>query len=304
MEQLRYDGKVVIVTGAGGGLGAAYAKLLAARGAKVVVNDLGSSMSGDGSDSSAAEATIAEITAAGGTAIRDGGDVTDAKAMSRMVAATVAEFGRIDAVISNAGIIRTEPWDEVQRADIQRQLNVHLFGGFEVAKAAWPELVKSRGSIVFTTSAGMLGSNFIFGYSIAKASVYGLMRSLAVEGRSAGVRVNAVMPGAETRMQDTAIDAAPRSTDYLLSPANAAPLTCYLVHDQCTSSGEMYLTGRGHAARVVLASTPGVSRRETDLEWVAENFAAIEDTRELVVEKDLETHRNRVFGIWADGHDA
>lgn len=302
MNRLRFDDKVIIVTGAGRGLGAAYAALLAERGATVIVNDLGSSMEGDGSDASAAEDVVHGVQQAGGTAIADGTDVTDAVAVQAMVDGVLQRFGRIDGVINNAGIIGMQRFADLGRESLQRQLDVHLLGSLNVTKAAWPALIRSTGRVVLTASSGMLGSNTTMAYNIAKAAVYGLLRSLAIEGAEVGVSVNGVMPAAETRMQSTAIDAGPsrRPVAESSSPENAAPLTCFLLHPSCDVNGEMYLTGRGLAKRVVLATTAGASTRITDLEWVAEHFSEIGDATELTVETGLEAWRTRSFALWED----
>jgi NAD(P)-dependent dehydrogenase (short-subunit alcohol dehydrogenase family) len=299
---IRFDGKVFVVTGAARGLGAAYARLLTSRGASVVMNDLGSRMEGGGHDLSAIRTAVEEVTADGGIAVANGADITSPEGPDSIVSAALDNFGRLDGVINNAGIITTQDFSSLTPHDIQRQLDVHLFGSLAVTRAAWPAIVETKGAIVFTTSAGMLGSSFTIAYNIAKAAVYGLTRSLATVAEPLGVRVNAVMPGAETRMQGTAQDGRSGSGDVppLLSPDNAAPMAAWLVHPDCTVNGQMFSSGRGQVARVVMASAAEYASREMTLEGVAANFDQIMDASDLTVETTLEANRARTFSVWAD----
>lgn len=301
MQPVEYDGRVVLVTGAGRGLGRAYARLLARRGARVLVNDLGSKMTGEGSDPSAAAGVVREIIDAGGDAVADHGDVSDPAAAATMVELALDRFGRLDAVINNAGIIATDSVTELTVESLRRNLDVHLIGSWNVTRAAWPELVRTGGAVVMTTSAALFGSDRFLAYSTAKGAVYGLMRSLARAGAAEGVRVNAVMPAAETRMQGTAADAvgagALRATDPVAGPENAAAVACYLVHSDCTANGETFMTGRGRAAAVVLASGEPLREAET---WTLERVAGALDTLSATtawqVETSLEDYRSRVVG--------
>lgn len=299
---LRFDGKVFVVTGAARGLGAAYAQLLAQRGASVVMNDLGGNMEGGGHDITAISAAVDKVTDLGGIAVANSADITSSEGPASIVAAALDNFGRLDGLINNAGIITTQDFKDLTPEEIQRQLNVHLFGSLAVTRASWSELVKANGSVVFTTSAGMLGSSFTIAYNIAKASVYGLVRSLATVSEPLGVRVNAVMPGAETRMQGTSQDGrgGTGDTQTLLSADNAAPMVAWLVHPDCTANGEMFASGRGHAARVIMASGEGYSNREMTLEGVAHNFDQIMDVSNLTIETTLEANRTRTFSRWND----
>lgn len=300
---VRFDDKVYIVTGAARGLGAAYARLLAGRGASVVMNDLGVSMEGSGRDLSAIRDAVDEITAKGGVAVANGDDITSAEGPDSIVAAALDNFGRLDGLINNAGIISTQDFATLTPADIQRQLDVHLFGSLAVTRAAWAALTETRGSVVFTTSAGMLGSSFTIAYNIAKAAVYGVVRSLATVSEPLGVRVNAVMPGAETRMQGTAVDGRSGTGDApsLLSPDNAAPMVAWLVHPDCTANGQMFSSGRGHVAPVIMASGAGYSNRDMNLESIESNFDQIMDLSNLTIETTLEANRTRGFSRWDTG---
>ncbi|WP_181779419.1 SDR family NAD(P)-dependent oxidoreductase [Pseudonocardia pini] len=298
-----FEGAVVAVTGAGRGLGAAYARLLTERGARVVVNDRGTATDGSGSSRSTADDLVRALRAEGGQAVANHGDITDPQQAAGIVGDALDHFGRLDAVINNAGIISTTTFDELSAQALQRQLDVHLFGALNVTRAAWPSLVEAEGAAVFTLSAGMLGSRHTMAYNVAKAAVLGLMRSLATEGAAVGVRVNAVMPGAETRMQSTALDAdsaetAERRRVGVNSPDNAAPLACYLVHDSCPANGEVFAAGRGHMAKIALAAGRGLAEREPTLEGVAAEFERIRSADELREETDLLSYRDRLIGIW------
>lgn len=273
---VRFDGRVVIITGAGRGLGAAYAKLLAARGAKVVVNDLGSAVDGSGSDRTQAESVVEEIRAAGGEAVADASDIADPDGGFRVVASALNAFGRIDGVITNAGIYSEENIYTVDADAINRHLSVHLFGSLNVVKPAWPHLVESRGSVVLTLSAAMLGASDFMAYSIGKAATFGLMRNLAATGSADGVRVNAVMPAADTRMQSSNPSAqlSPErvAVSGLSTPAKAAPAVCYLVHSDCPATGEVFATGRGWIKRLAIGLTEGFGDANMSLEGVAAHF--------------------------------
>ncbi|MGO4689482.1 SDR family NAD(P)-dependent oxidoreductase [Glaciibacter sp. 2TAF33] len=299
---VRFDGKVYVVTGAARGLGFAYAQLLASRGASVVMNDLGGRMEGGGQDLSTIQDAVAEITAQGGIAVPNGADITSAEGPDGIVSTALERFGRLDGVINNAGIITTQTFETLTPEDIQRQLNVHLFGSLAVTRAAWPALSETGGAVVFTTSAGMFGSTFTIAYNIAKASVYGLMRSLSVVGEPLGIRVNAVMPGAETRMQGTAQDGrtGKGDTDPWLSPENAAPMAAWLVHPDSPFTGRMFSTGRGHVGPIVMAAALGYSKRDLDLEGIASHVHDLSDLTRLTVETTLEAHRARTLAVWGD----
>ncbi|MCW2494496.1 SDR family NAD(P)-dependent oxidoreductase [Jatrophihabitans sp.] len=300
MSEIRFDGKVVAITGAGGGLGAAYARLLAERGASVVVNDLGTAMEGEGRSSEAADRMVAEIRQAGGTAVADYGDITDPAAAAALVDGALSRYGRLDGVINNAGIIIRGRFLETTPELLNRHLAVHLMGSLNVTQAAWPALVDAKGAVLFTVSAGMLGSPHAVAYNTAKAAVLGLMRSVACEGALSGVRVNAVMPGAETRMQGDAGSAASaaRALVQVNSPANAAVAACYLLHDSCTANGDVFAIGRGLTARIVLASTAGVAEREPTLESMAAGFDDVVAFTGLREERDLPGFRDRLIAVW------
>ena len=286
MSEHRFDGRVAVVTGAGRGIGRAYALLLAERGAAVVVNDLGASIEGTGADQGPAHEVVAAIIAAGGAAIADGHDVSDAAGAQAMVDTAVDVYGRLDALINNAGIIRWAAFPDVSPEDFDAHLAVHLRGSFLVTRAAWPHLVDSgQGRVVMTTSAGILGLPHNASYAAAKGGVLGLTRSLATRGAKYGLKVNAIAPAANTRMADGGPTA--------LDPALVAPLAAYLAHEDCPVTGEVYTAGAGRFARLFLASTPGwVAGGEGDdtgptLEGVAAHWEAINAEEGYTVPADL-----------------
>lgn len=280
---LRFDGRVAIVTGAGRGLGRAYARLLAGRGASVVVNDVGSSMAGDGADARVAARVVEEIVAAGGTAVADGHDVSTPDGGAALVDAALARFGRVDAVVNNAGIMRWAGMPEVTATHLDDHLGVHVRGSFNTARAAWPHFAaQGCGRVVNTTSAGLFGLPDNVAYATAKAGIVGLTRSLAAAGSKHGIKVNAVAPAAVTRMAGQ-----PDGADPALAPELAAPLVAYLAHEDCPVSGEVYAAGGGRFARIFVACTPGWVDTNATIEDVAAHWAAINDERGYDVPADL-----------------
>lgn len=203
MSALRFDGKVAVVTGAGRGIGAAYASLLAARGARVIVNDIGTSRFGHGADSSPAAEQASLIRRAGGVAEPDTSDISTPGGALSLVKHAVSSFGRLDIAVNNAGIYWTDSFPDIDPTDLQRQLAVHVGGSFNVARAAWPHLRASgTGRMVMTTSTGALGSADLISYGSAKAAVLGLGRALAMAGQPHGIKVNVIAPMAMTRMMN------------------------------------------------------------------------------------------------------
>jgi NAD(P)-dependent dehydrogenase (short-subunit alcohol dehydrogenase family) len=239
----------------------------------VVVNDLGGTIEGSGSDAGPADEVVALISAAGGSAVADTSDVSGAAGAQALVDAAVGQFGRLDILINNAGIIRWAAFPEADEDNLTAHLAVHTVGSFNTARAAWPHMVdQGYGRIVMTTSSGVFGLPNNISYATAKAAVIGLTRSLAVGGAKCGIRVNLIAPAAMTRM---AGGAGPDGMD----PELVAPMAAFLAHEDCPVSGEMYAAGAGRFTRLFLASTAGYVHRGpgATIEDVAAHWADIND---------------------------
>jgi len=293
MSELSFDGRVAVVTGAGRGIGRAHARLLAARGAQVVVNDLGGSMAGDGSDAGPAQSVVDEIAAAGGRAVADTSDVSTPAGGQAIIDAAIEHFGRIDIVVNNAGIIRWAALPEVDLDNLEAHLAVHLIGSFNTMRAAWPHFVKqSYGRVVLTTSSGLFGFDNNLSYAAAKGGVIGMARSAKLAGEPHGIKVNLIAPAAQTRMAggDPLPDDARAVPGRPFMPADAvAPMVAFLAHESCPVNGEIYTAGAGRFARLFIASTEGYVHPggPAAVEDVAKNWAAINDESGYFVPGDL-----------------
>lgn len=282
--ELRFDGRVAVVTGAGGGLGRAYALLLASRGAKVVVNDLGTSVAGDGRDAERAPAVVAEIAAAGGRAVASSDSVATTAGAEAIIATALDAFGTVDIVINNAGISVFRPFGELTLEEFERHVDVHLNGSFSVTRAAWPHMVQQGyGRVVMTASSAIFGLAALEAYSSAKAGLIGLARSLAQSGAPHGIRVNVIVPAAATRMWSQA-GAPPAETVARMRPEQVAALVGFLCHERCGSSGELYRAAGGRVSRVFMAETDGVFA--VTPEEVAARVDEIGDVRRFFVPAD------------------
>ncbi|HME49547.1 SDR family NAD(P)-dependent oxidoreductase [Mycobacterium sp.] len=280
MTFLDFSDRVVIVTGAGRGLGRAYAELLGARGAAVVVNDPGGAVDGTPTGEDPAAQVVAGIVAAGGRAVASTATVATEDGAKAIVATAVEAFGRIDAVINNAGIYFVRPWLEISLRQYQRFLDVHYFGSLLVSRAAWPHLVEAgAGRIVNTVSSAMLGAPDMVHYGSAKGAIFGLTRNLAVAGAAHGMKVNAVAPGAGTRMIDEAAPALPPGTAEFMKqampPEMVAPVAAYLAHQSCAITGEVLNAAGGGVNRLVVANTAGIADPDLTPETVADRLDEI-----------------------------
>jgi NAD(P)-dependent dehydrogenase (short-subunit alcohol dehydrogenase family) len=283
-----FEGRVAVITGAGRGIGRAHARLLAARGARVVVNDLGGSMDGVGSDSGPASAVAAEIVGAGGAAIADAHDVATAAGAQALVDAAVARFGTVDVLVTNAGIIRWAGFPDADEDNLAQHLAVHVGGSFNTARAAWPHMVeRGYGRIVMTTSSGLFGLPTNLSYATAKGGVIGLARSLATAGRAHGIRVNLIAPAAMTRMAGEGGEAVDPADP--MAPELVAPMVAFLAHEDCPVSGEIYAAGAGRFARIFIAATEGYVHPgpAPTIEDVARNWATINDEAGYSIPGDL-----------------
>jgi NAD(P)-dependent dehydrogenase (short-subunit alcohol dehydrogenase family) len=279
VESLRFDGRSAIVTGAGRGLGRAYALELAARGARVVVADNGGNVDGGGASAAPADEVVAEIEAAGGEAVASYASVADEHAAASIIGTALDTFGRLDVVVNNAGISDPDHFEDQTIERFHKLMDVHFFGTLHVCKAAWPHLQgQGYGRIVNTTSEGMLGQiHQLSNYASAKAAVFGLTKVLAAEGPRHGIRVNGTAPRAITRMSyktlphvfglddDRLGQLAPTSR-----PEQAAPVVVYLAHESCELNGEVLCAGGGSFQRLFSSLSRGVKRKE----MTPEDFAA------------------------------
>lgn len=280
-ESLRFEDKVVIITGAGGGLGRAHALLFARHGAQVIVNDLGGSADGEGANASAADRVVAEIQEFGGQAVANHDSVTDG---DKIVQNALDAFGRVDVVVNNAGILRDKSFAKMEDADWDLVYRVHVEGAYKVTHAAWPHLREQNyGRVIFTSSTSGIYGNFgQSNYGMAKLGLYGLTRTLALEGRKNNILVNAIAPTGGTRMTEGLI---PASVFELLKPELVSPLVVYLGSEQCQDSAGLYEVGGGWIGKVRWERSLGVGfdpRSGFSPEDVAGQWAAINDFSDAV----------------------
>jgi NAD(P)-dependent dehydrogenase (short-subunit alcohol dehydrogenase family) len=275
-DDLRFDGRVAIVTGAGGGLGRAHAMLLAARGARVVVNDLGGPRDGLGDGSPAvADDVVAAISAAGGTAIANADSVADRARADALVAHAVDTWGRVDVVVNNAGITGRGNFAEPE--SYQRVYGTHVVGTVNVLRAVWPHfLERDYGRVVNTTSGSVFGAAGSGDYASAKGGVFAFTRNLAQDHKDTNIKVNAIMPMAYTRMT-AAIPHQP-TVDWLekwFAPEKVAPFVAFLCHESVPCTGETFTVGGGRAAHVVFAHTEGYFEPDATPESFRDHFADV-----------------------------
>lgn len=288
-QPLNFHGRVAVVTGAGRGLGRAYAQLLAERGARVVVNDTGAGLSGDGVTDDAAARVAAEIRAAGGDAVASTESVATPQGGEAIVTAALQHYGRLDIVVHNAGNVRRGSLREMSSKDFDAVLDVHLRGAFHVVRPAFPKMCDAGyGRIVLTSSiGGLYGNSGVANYAAAKAGVIGLSNVAALEGAPAGVRCNVVVPAAVTRMAE-GIDT---SAYPPMEPELVAPLVGWLAHESCSVTGEVLIALAGRVARAVVAESPGVYQPSWTIEAIGERIEEIRDVASPVI-----------FPVVPDGH--
>jgi NAD(P)-dependent dehydrogenase (short-subunit alcohol dehydrogenase family) len=276
MPELRFDDRVAVITGAGRGLGRAYALLLASRGAKLVVNDLGVGLKGEGADTGPAEEVVQEIKAAGGEAVACTDSVATPEGGQAIIDTAIKNYGRIDILIHNAGNVRKSPIKEMSCEDFEAVLDVHLRGAFHVARPAFPLMCQQGyGRIVLTSSInGLYGNKNVVNYSVAKAGMTGLSNTLALEGEAEGVRSNIIIPAAVTRMAE-GLDT---SAYPPMEPDLVAPMVGWLAHESCPVTGEMYIAIAGRMARAFAAESEGVYRPSWTVEQIAEQMDVIRKT--------------------------
>jgi len=294
MAEISFEGRVAIVTGAGGGIGRAHALEIARRGGRVLVNDLGGDVAGRGGSASMAEQVVAEIRAAGGTAEASHDSVASTEGANAIVDAAMQAFGRVDILVNNAGIMRNGSLEETTDADWDAVIATHLTGSFKLTRAVWPHMAAQRyGRIVYTaSSAGAYGNPLVGGYGAAKAGIVGLMNVASLEGASQGILCNALMPNAISRMAMQAAEdwkgriegidtPLPAEIGNSMAPEFNMPLAVYLASEKCTSTHNIYSQCLGRVARVFIGVVPGwQGGRDVppSVEDIAEHWSEIDST--------------------------
>ena len=289
MPDLRFDDRVAVVTGGGRGLGRSYALLLASQGAKVVVNDPGGSIGGDGTDAAPADEVVREITAAGGQATASTESVATPEGGKAIIDAALDAYGRVDILVHNAGNVRRASLKAMSYDDFEAVLDVHLRGAFHVVRPTFPQMCDAGyGRIVLTSSiGGLYGNHDVANYAVAKAGVIGLSNVAAIEGAPHGVKSNVIVPAAVTRMAE-GIDT---SAYPPMGPELVAPAVAWLSHESCSVTGEMLVALAGRVAMAVVVETPGVYRPSWSIAEVGEHIAAIREASAPVL-----------FPVVPDGH--
>jgi NAD(P)-dependent dehydrogenase (short-subunit alcohol dehydrogenase family) len=295
MSELRFDERVVIVTGGGRGIGRSHALLLATKGARVVVADLGGAIDGSGASQGPADEVVERIRADGGEAVASYASVADEAGAASIVDTAMRKYGRLDAVINNAGINDPGRFETLSLEQFRRMLDVQFFGTMLVIRAAWPLFVAAGyGRVVNTASEAMLGGiPELTSYGSAKGAVFGLTRNLATEGAAYGIRVNALAPRAHTRMSESESQRLASVLDMsgdmmeeikaTMPPELCSPAAAFLAHESCPLNGELLQIGMGSVSRLAVIHTQGISKDPLTAEDIADNLDAILDVSDARV---------------------
>ena len=298
MADIGYDNKVAIITGAGGGLGREHALLLASRGARIVVNDLGGSVDGSGSEAGPAQKVVDEIEAAGGEAVANADSVATPEGGEAIVQTAIDAFGRVDIVVNNAGILRDKTFHNMTPDLLDPVLDVHLKGAFYVTRPAWVHFrEQGYGRVVCTaSSAGVLGNFGQTNYGAAKMGLVGFTRVLAVEGAKYNIKANAIAPIAKTRMTEDLLGALGDK----LEASEVAPVVAWLVHEDCPVSGEVYSVGGGMVARMFIGLTEGIYEPGLTVETVRDQFDKIRDESGYTVPTQASDELQKLLALFSD----
>jgi NAD(P)-dependent dehydrogenase (short-subunit alcohol dehydrogenase family) len=301
MADIGYDGKVAIITGAGGGLGREHALELARRGARIVVNDLGGSISGEGGDAGPAQRVADEVNDLGGEAVASTDSVATAEGGEAIVKAAVDAFGTVDIVINNAGILRDKTFHNMTAELVEPVVQVHLLGAFYVTRPAWV-IMRERGygRVVNTSSnSGILGNFGQSNYGAAKMGLVGFTRVLANEGRKHNIGVNAIAPVAKTRMTEELLG----PVGDMLDPATVTPVVAWLASQDCDVTGEVYSVAGGLVSRFFIGLTPGYFKKDLTVEDVRDHWAEIRDTDGYTVPDGPNDELKKIFEVLSKGDE-
>jgi NAD(P)-dependent dehydrogenase (short-subunit alcohol dehydrogenase family) len=300
VAMMDFSGQVVVVTGAGRGLGRRYALDIAARGGAVVVNDRGTSLAGNGVDHAPADGVVEEIRQAGGQAVPSYASVTDPNEAASAVSLALSEFGRLDAVINNAGIMRMPQFAELSLDGLSAHLEVHVMGSVNICRAAWPHFTKvGYGRIVNTVSGAIFGLSGGCEYGPAKGAVFAFTRSLAVEAASKGIKVNAIAPQGMTRMltESGLDDDVKARLSEQMRPELVAPGALYLAHPDCTLNGETLEVSGGRVGRITLSANAGIVDPLLTPEMIRDRLDEVMDETTLAAWSSAdERYRRRAYG--------
>lgn len=300
-SEVRFDGRAILITGAGRGVGRSQALLLASRGAQVVVADNGSAMDGAAASQGLAELVVAEIAAAGGEAVACTADLSTEAGADQAVAASIAAFGRIDGIAHFASTCPPlVPPDQIASRDLELVLAINPLAAIRMARAAWPHMVgQGYGRLLFTPSGGLYGALGNTHYAAAKSAYFGLVRCLALEGKAHGIGVNAVLPAAHTRMTDGFPPGA--YADWFherMTPEKVATATAYLLSEHCDITGEAFAIGGGRVARVTIAEAEGVVGSGNSIEEVRDAMPQVMADSSFFYPKDLSERSAKVAGVF------
>jgi NAD(P)-dependent dehydrogenase (short-subunit alcohol dehydrogenase family) len=299
MADIGFDGKVAIITGAGGGLGRSHALELARRGARIVVNDLGGSLSGEGGDVGPAHKVVQELLDLGAEAVADTNSVATPDGGEAVVKTALDAFGTVDIVVNNAGILRDKSFHNLTSDMIEAVIAVHLLGAFYVTQPAWRVMREQNyGRVISTASnAGILGNFGQANYGAAKMGLVGFTNVLAVEGRKSNIKVNAIAPLATTRMTEAMFGELGEKLD----PKLVSPLVAYLASEACEVSGEVFSAGGGTVSRFFVGLTPGYNNPQLTAEDVAAHLGEIRAEAGYIVPDDISGEIDKVVKAITEG---